>query len=69
MNPLDARDVETVAAREEPAPGLTQAERVKVFYLLHRKGRSARQIARVVCVTPRTIVRWRRALALTEVGS
>jgi hypothetical protein len=61
MNPRSDEEIATVVQREDPCPGLTQAERLAVFGALDAKGRSAREIARVVCVTPRTIVRWRRA--------
>ncbi|AWY07554.1 hypothetical protein SEA_LAZERLEMON_71 [Streptomyces phage LazerLemon] len=66
MNPRSDEEIAIVVKREEPAPGLSQAERLAVFGALNDKGRSARQIARVLCVDPRTITRWRRAARLTE---
>lgn len=62
MNPRDAQEIATVIMRETPCPGLSQQERLAVFGALNAKGRSARAIARVVCVSERTVVRWRRAL-------
>lgn len=67
MNPRSETEIETVIMRETPTPGLTQTERLAVFKALNDKGRSARAIARVLCVSDRTVVRWRRALELTEV--
>lgn len=67
MNPRSDEEIQTVIMREEPCPGLSQAERLAVFGALDAKGRSARQIAHVVCVAERTVVRWRRAARLVEV--
>ncbi|UTN91902.1 hypothetical protein SEA_STUFF_71 [Streptomyces phage Stuff] len=68
MNPRSDAEIAIVVQREDPAPGLSQAERMAVFGALNDKGRSARAIARVVCVSERTVVRWRRALK-TEVAA
>jgi hypothetical protein len=64
MNPRSDEEIATVVQREVPTPGLTQQERMAVFGALNAKGRSARAISRVVCVSERTVVRWRRALEL-----
>jgi hypothetical protein len=69
MNPRSETEIENAIMREVPTPGLTQVERLAVFAALNAKGRSARAIAHVVCVAERTVVRWRRALELTEVSS
>jgi hypothetical protein len=66
MNPRSDEDIAIVIEREDPAPGLSQAERMAVFGALDARGRSARQIAHVLCVSPRSVVRWRRAARKME---
>jgi hypothetical protein len=65
MTVRDEIEVDTVVQREQPVKGLTRAEKLAVTARLTAKGRSAREIARVVGTSSRTVVRWRRAVKET----
>lgn len=47
-----------------PSPGLNKAERLEVTRRLTSRGVSAREIARVIRKTPRTVVRYRTELRM-----
>lgn len=55
----DDLDVEIIAANRQAAPGMTRLEKRRVAHLLTKQGDSAREIARILQVSPTTVHRWR----------
>lgn len=58
---INPHDVDTVVRDRRHVPGLSTAERQLITRHLTSDGLSAREIARILCVSERTIVRWRTA--------
>lgn len=58
---IDPVDIEIAVYGRRPVPGMSYAERRRVTYLLTLEGLSARKIAAIVVVNPRSVTRYRKA--------